>query len=303
MKKRILRIFALALALVLALSLGGCGVVKSLIDRAAPTPEPTPTPEPVSSAVTPTGMYATVKEFVDDNRATLDAAVQAQMISQPGLMTIAVDGTTDRLIYSFTFTDSAMEDVDQATLVSALEDGLEEQDFVDTFTGIAASVEDIVAVDAVKVDVIYCAPDGSELTKRTYTSGGASPADSKAGAGASSSQTVTMRTYLEANRDAIYSQLAGQIANSDEVADMILEATDDTLIYRVIMDDDAVAGMEDDELSSILYEALNSEDTAASFNSMVSLLEVESGVSPAKALVSYEKSDGTILATKEFAGN
>lgn len=310
MKKTVLRALCAAIALILVVSLTGCGVVGALLaanadsssSEAAPTPTPAPesapTPEPASQSPdkgTADGMYATVREFMDDNRETLDASIR-QMTEDQDDMEIVLDGTTDRLIYQFTFTESAMEGVDEEALTEVLEESLDDSSFVSTFQNIADSVKEEVAVDSVKVDVIYCRYDGKELAKKTFVSG-----SSQAAAAAPETSGVTMRGYLEAHRDELNEALAGEVENSNEISSLVLDATDDTLIYKATFDEAAIAGIPDSQLTDALYETLDGE-MEDYFNALAVMIRTESGVSSAKIMVSYLKPDGTVLASREYAG-
>lgn len=196
MKKSVSRILALILTVILVLSLAGCGPVAAILNAAAeptptpepvstptpeptatPEPEPTPTPEPVSepssessssqAASAGTGMYATVREFLSDNRELLDASIEEMAGDMDG-MTVSLEGTTNTLIYYFTFTDDVMATVDEDALKDALAEGLEEESFVAVFESIAASVAEVVEPDDVKILVVYAKADGTELASMVY---------------------------------------------------------------------------------------------------------------------------------------
>lgn len=196
MKKSVARVLTFILTITLVLSLAGCGPISLLLNAAASptptpepistptpeptaTPEPTPTPEPVSepssessssqaaSVGTSDAMYETVRDFLSDNRDLLDASIEEMTSGMEG-MSVSLEGTSNTLIYYFTFSDEVMATVDEDALKDALAEGLEEESFVAVFESIAASVADVVEPDDVKILVVYAKADGSELASMVY---------------------------------------------------------------------------------------------------------------------------------------
>ncbi len=189
MNNTVLRVLSAVMALILVFSLGACGnddsgsqssssssssevsseVSSAVSSESTPESAPESSPESSESSAAASGTYATVSEFLEDNRSTVSAAIES-MAGDQDLMEISLDSTDDSLIYKFVFTDSAMEGVDEKALIDALQEGVDAEDFTTTFEDIAASVKSLVPLDAVKVEVIYAKADGTELVHKTYTS-------------------------------------------------------------------------------------------------------------------------------------
>lgn len=195
MKKSTARVLAFILTIALVFSLAGCGPV-SLLLNAEPTPtpepvstptpeptattEPTPTPEPVSepssessssqAGTFSTAAYETVRDFLSDNRELLNESIEEMTGGMEG-MSVSLEGTSDTLIYNFTFSAELMAGVDEESLKASLEEGLNEEDFVAVFESIAASIAEVVEPDDVKVIVAYYKDGGSvrsELASKVY---------------------------------------------------------------------------------------------------------------------------------------
>lgn len=163
------RIFVGFLSLAMALSLTACGNtaktpddpndansdVVSVVDDSS-----------VASDVADDTVFATVKEFIEDpsTQEALESSLQG--LADPDMFDVAVTGTDDSLIYKFTFTESAMEDVDESLMISQLEDGL--ADNAEVFSNIATSLTSVTTVAEPKCVVVYARPDGSTLVEKTY---------------------------------------------------------------------------------------------------------------------------------------
>ena len=189
MNKTVLRVLSAVMALMMVISLVACGgdsksgsssesssgssSSSSSESSAEATPEPAPESTPDSSesseSSSAAGTYATVTEFLEDNRDTISAAIE-QTVGGQDKMEISLDSADDSLIYRFIFTDSAMEGIDEEALTAALEEQINADAFTTTFEGIADSVKSVVTQDAVKIEVIYAKADGTELVHKTYTS-------------------------------------------------------------------------------------------------------------------------------------
>lgn len=186
MNKTVLRVLSAVMALMMVISLVACGgdsksgsssesssgssSSSSSESSAEATPEPAPESTPDSSeSSSAAGTYATVTEFLEDNRDTISAAIE-QTVGGQDKMEISLDSADDSLIYKFIFTDSAMEGIDEEALTAALEEQINADAFTTTFEGIADSVKSVVTQDAVKIEVIYAKADGTELVHKTYTS-------------------------------------------------------------------------------------------------------------------------------------
>ena len=141
MNKTVLRVLSAVMALMMVISLVACGgdsksgsssesssgssSSSSSESSAEATPEPAPESTPDSSesseSSSAAGTYATVTEFLEDNRDTISAAIE-QTVGGQDKMEISLDSADDSLIYKFIFTDSAMEGIDEEALTAALEE-------------------------------------------------------------------------------------------------------------------------------------------------------------------------------------
>lgn len=169
MKKNAIRILAAVLALTLVFSLAACGND----DKAPSSSSETSSAANDSSSEASSsadGTYATVKDFLEDPtvKAMLDKTI-SQMVGDNETMSVSLEGTDDSLIYIFKFSDDAMATADEDSLKAALAEGLEDEEFVSTFEGIAASVSEVVEASKVKVKVVYATSDGTELASKEYS--------------------------------------------------------------------------------------------------------------------------------------
>lgn len=190
MKKNVLRILAAVLALTMVFSLAACGnddsgsssasgssssETSSAADESSSQPEESSSAadessSEASSASAAEGKFATVKAFLEDpaTKAQLDASIE-QMLGGDDSMEVSLDGTDDTLIYNFKFSDEAMATTDEEALKTALLAGLDEENFVSTFEGIAASLSEAVEASGIKVKVVYAKADGTELASKEYS--------------------------------------------------------------------------------------------------------------------------------------
>lgn len=171
MKKNVMRILAAVLALTMVFSLAACGNDDKGSGGAGNSSSEASSEESSQEASTSAdGMYATVKDFLEDPtvKAMLDETI-SQMVDDNETMSVSLEGTDDTLIYVFKFSDEAMATTDADALKAALAEGLEEEDFVSTFEGIAASVSEVVETDNAKVKVVYAMSDGTELASKEYS--------------------------------------------------------------------------------------------------------------------------------------
>lgn len=175
MKKNVLRILAAILALAMVFSLAACGnddksSSPSSSSSAADDSSSSSAADNSSSEAEANadGTFATVKAFLEDpeTKAALDETI-AQMVGEDDSMTVSIDGTDDSLVYTFTFNEEAMAAVDEDALKEALDAGMD--GIASVFEEIAESVASVVAVDNVKVVVVYAKPDGSDLVRREFT--------------------------------------------------------------------------------------------------------------------------------------
>lgn len=111
--------------------------------------------------------YATVKDFLDEPevQVALDQMVE-DIMGQDDTMSVSIDGGDNVLIYTFTFTDEALEGVYVPDLCVALEEELNSASA--TYEDIAASLYSVVEAENVRVTVVYAKYDGTVLVSREF---------------------------------------------------------------------------------------------------------------------------------------
>ena len=114
-----------------------------------------------------TDRYSTVKEFLEDPvvRDELNQMIES-MMAEDDTMSISVDGGDDVLIYTYTFTDEALEGVYIPDLCAVLEESLESQR--STYEDIASSLSDAIEVENPRVTIVYTKSDGTVLVSREF---------------------------------------------------------------------------------------------------------------------------------------
>lgn len=182
MKKNSIRLLAGTMAMILALSLTACGGKDSSSAgdaSSAGTSSVVSTAEDNSSeessseagsddaASTAEGKFASIQEFLDDAavKSQLDSMMEAMASEQ---MNIAVTADGDKLVYTFTFSESALpEGTDMDSIAATLEEGMNQQ--ASTFETIAASMKEVVEVADPQVVVVYAQHDGTEIYKQEFS--------------------------------------------------------------------------------------------------------------------------------------
>lgn len=187
MKKNFIRLLAGTMAVVLALSLAACSGndsssaggassagTSSVSSAADSSSEASSGAEDSSSesqaedtGSVAEGKFASIQEFLDDAavKSQLDSMMEAMASEQ---MDIAVTADGDKLVYTFTFSESALpEGTDMDAIAATLEEGMNQQ--ASTFETIAESMKEVVEVSDPKVVVVYAQHDGTEIYKQEFS--------------------------------------------------------------------------------------------------------------------------------------
>ncbi len=197
MKKNLVRLFACAVSAACLFSLAACSETASTskTDSSAPASsavssqeESVPSSEASSESIasssavsdadasstalsddnlTSSGKFATIEDFVNSSIMQAQFETMKKQVEGDGDegMTVDLTGEGNKLIYTFTYTE--LDDVDQETLSTVLEAGLDQE--ADTFEDVASSLKSAVEVENPVVVVTYKAPDGSELCSREFS--------------------------------------------------------------------------------------------------------------------------------------
>lgn len=176
MKKNLIRVLAMVMALAMVVSLAACGndgksSSTAGSDKTSSTAgtDSSSSSESASEGTTAAedGKFATVKAFLDDpaTKEQLDAALE-QMTGGDDSMDVSLEGSDDTLTYIFKYSDDTLADADVDALAAALEEGMDAQASV--FENIASQVGSVVSVENVKVVVTYAKADGTEIYSREF---------------------------------------------------------------------------------------------------------------------------------------
>lgn len=310
MKKRVLRALSAIMSAALIFSLSGCGPLGNIIGSISskPTPAPSPTPAPIlENAPTPTpqpasGKYATVRDYLEDNRESIEKDV-----SGSDVYSFTLDATNDRLIFNYVITQESIDSVGEAMLVSSLEETVSDESFVSIFQSVAESVQDSVDVPMVKIDLIYSRLDGTELVHRVYAAGGdiTSAADLSGSTGDASSSGssglyATVRDFV--NDPSVQAEINRAIEGIEgtEGLSISVESTDDTLTYLFTYDEATLALVDIDDLKADLEESMSSEDFESAYEEIAENVASLVEISPIKVQVVYANSNGMMIAGREF---
>ena len=170
MKKNLIRLLALALAVCLVLALGACGGSKEdnsshPVDSSSAegNADSTPGSSAVGGGLTESGKFASIADFVNSD------IMQSQLDSMKGQLggddsALDIKGEGNKLIYTFTYN---LGDQDPEVISTALETAMEQM--ASTFEAIAASLKEAVEVDNPVVVVTYKTTDGTELFSKEYS--------------------------------------------------------------------------------------------------------------------------------------
>lgn len=170
MKKNLLRMLALALAVCLVLALGACGGSNTDNSKADnSTPVSSGDNAPVSSAVTggtpnADGKYATVADLVMSDEMQSQLAGMKEQFGDIGA-SLDIAGEGNKLIYTFVYEDLGGQD--EEAISTALETAMEQMASV--FETIAGSLAEQVEAANPTVVVTYKTAEGTELFSKEYS--------------------------------------------------------------------------------------------------------------------------------------
>ncbi len=186
MKKNFIRFLAGTMTIAMVLSLAACGgnggssagdassagsssmasdAGESSQVESQPASDPSSSEDSAPSVAE--GKFASIQEFLEDAavKSQLDSMMEAMASDQ---MSIAVTADGDKLVYTFTFSDSALpEGTDMESIAATLEEGMTSQ--ASTFETIAGSMKEVVEIADPKVVVIYAQHDGTEIYKQEFS--------------------------------------------------------------------------------------------------------------------------------------
>lgn len=179
MKTRAIRVFACGLAAAGLLCLAACekgsgssatygyrGESQTDAGRTTTKGETGPSTEEQPIVMTEDGKFQSVLDYV---RSDVMQERLTQLRTAQGSDTLSIDmgADGDRLIYSFTYKNLDGEDVDGLAL--ALGSILEGTAMSNSYSQLAASLTEAVAVENPSVLVQYLTPDGQLITSKEYT--------------------------------------------------------------------------------------------------------------------------------------
>lgn len=136
MKKAISKVFALALAVMMAICLAACAQNN--------------------------GQFASVEDYLANEQVQEQLQPSIDSVKNMG-MDLEITGEGNKLIYTYTFTTQLDED----GVAEQLKTGLDAQ--ASTFEGVASNLKDIVNVDNPVVVVTYLNKDGTVLHSQEFS--------------------------------------------------------------------------------------------------------------------------------------
>ena len=172
-KRRGLRMGAILAALVLTAGLAACGgestssqapVSSAQSSEAASSEAASSEAEESSEAQAGTGTFATVADYLADPAMKQQLDALAEALEGSG-MTMTIEAEGNALVYDYTFS-TEMDDATREAAAAALEDSLAQQ--ADTFSSIAATLQQAVETDGVSVIVRYRDSNGDLLTEQSF---------------------------------------------------------------------------------------------------------------------------------------
>lgn len=182
-KRRGLRMGAILAALVLMAGLAACGgestssqapvssaqsseaASEAASSEAASSEAASSEAEESSEAQAGTGMFATVADYLADPAMKQQLDALAEALEGSG-MTMTIEAEGNALVYDYTFS-TEMDDATREAAAAALEDSLAQQ--ADTFSSIAATLQQAVETDGVSVIVRYRDSNGDLLTEQSFS--------------------------------------------------------------------------------------------------------------------------------------
>lgn len=295
--KKFLSLFAsLCLALIMVVSLVGCGNGEEEssgndVDLEQNNSENEDNSKDDSSGkLLGSGkMFASVQAYIDAQQDQIDAAIKQNMGSG---MSMEVKADGDALVYRYVY-DEAVEVTDY--VIDTFDSNLDT--YKPQFEAILEEMEKLVDGDDPEVRILYENPDGSLVYSCSFTKDGVKTTPGEVVKGGADSPDggkmfATVQEYLDAQKDQIDAAVK-QIEGSG--MSMEITADGDTLIYRYVYDVEVPIGDETTasfEASLDLYES--------QFGSVLDEMERLIDVKEPAVKVSYENQDGSVVYTHTF---
>lgn len=135
-----------------------------------------------------------------------------------------------------------------------------------------------------------------------------SSAESKADSSASDSSVAasdgtypTVTAFMQDNRDVINASIESIAGNQDEM-EVSLDCTDDSLIYKFVFTESAMAEVDESALTAALEEQIDNDSFTSTFEGIAdSIKSVVPQQDTVKVEVIYAKADGTELVHKTYS--
>ncbi|MDE6876044.1 MAG: DUF4854 domain-containing protein [Lachnospiraceae bacterium] len=234
-------------------------------------------------------MFASVQAYIDAQQDQIDAAIKQNMGSG---MSMEVKADGDALVYRYVY-DEAVEVTDY--VIDTFDSNLDT--YKPQFEAILEEMERLVDGDDPEVRILYENPDGSLVYSCSFTKDGVKTTPGEVVKGGADSPDggkmfATVQEYLDAQKDQIDAAVK-QIEGSG--MSMEITADGDTLIYRYVYDVEVPIGDETTasfEASLDLYES--------QFGSVLDEMERLIDVKEPAVKVSYENQDGSVVYTHTF---
>lgn len=116
------------------------------------------------------------------------------------------------------------------------------------------------------------------------------------------SRFATVRDFLEdPETKAELDKTIASMVEDNEMMDVTLDGTEDTLIYTFRFSDDALAAVDEETLKASLESGLDGDDFASTFKDIAGSVSQVVKAGNVKVKVVYAKADGTELASREYS--
>ena len=161
------RLLALLMAVMLVFSLAACDNSKDTSMSVTLADDDVQSDLDIQDPVVENEKFESVEAFLSDPDTKEALAVSLTELADE-MFSVDVKGTDDSLVYTFTFAEGVLDELDESDVVQSLNDGLEENSAV--FSGIAGALSEVVSANNPKVVVIYARPDGTNLVERVFDS-------------------------------------------------------------------------------------------------------------------------------------
>ncbi len=286
MKKFFATFASLCLALVMVLSLAGCGSKEEDASSDGNTKVEDGKGDDSSSGKLMDGsnkLFASVQEYIDAQKDDIDAAIKQ---NEGSGMSMEVKADGDTLIYRYIY-DTAVP-VTQVT-IDTFNSSLDT--YKTQFNEILSEMERVIDVKNPAVKLLYENPDGALVYSCVFTKDGV---ETKGGdiVDSDTKMFASVQEYLDAQADQIEAakkQIEGSGMSMDITAD------GDTLVYHYIYDTEVPVN---DETTASFEASLDDYKTQfdAILGEMEQLIDV---AEPAVKLV-YENPDGSVVYTHTF---